>query len=246
MSDERNIAPGARRIERIVRERGVPIRRAPVAAGALLGGVAGCWTGGTGGALLESVRTGLAGAGIAPARDAEAAAWMADAMAAAAWPAAGALLGALLGAVVQGAGPWRPMRGGGVRMPGGAAALGGGAVRVASGACMMAAGGAVLWSSWQRLGSLPSVDLAGALEQAGEVVIDAVAAGLGVGLAFAAADVAVARWRFARSMRMNAAEAREEQRLEHGDPAWRARRRAQGRRTLARLATGGERHGRAA
>jgi flagellar biosynthetic protein FlhB len=246
MTDERNIAPGARRVERIMRERGAPIRRTPIAAGALVGGAAGCWAGDTGAAMLDAVRTGLADAGIAAVRHADATAWIGQAMSLAAWPATGAVIGAALGAVAQGAGPWKPMRAGRLRMPVGAGALGGGAVRVASGACMLAAGAAVLWSSWQRVGMLPAVDFAGALEQAGEVVIDAVAAGLGAGLAFAAADVAVARWRFGRSMRMTAAEAREEQRLEHGDPSWRARRRGQGRQLVARLASREERHGRAA
>ena len=43
MSEERTVASGERRIERIRAERGMPVRRAPIAAGALVGGAFGAW-----------------------------------------------------------------------------------------------------------------------------------------------------------------------------------------------------------
>ncbi|NBX31956.1 MAG: hypothetical protein EBR07_04405, partial [Planctomycetes bacterium] len=67
-SEERTHQSGEMRLERIRSEHGVPVRRSPIAVGALIGGALGAWASNVPQQLLETVRGGLRlAADIAPA-----------------------------------------------------------------------------------------------------------------------------------------------------------------------------------
>jgi flagellar biosynthesis protein FlhB len=98
---------------------------------------------------------------------------------------------------------------------------------------MMGAAAAAVTLHAGRLAAMPAMPLRDGVQAAGAIVLDAVLAALASGAAFAVVDVMIARWRWARAARMTVAEAREERRLEDGDPSLRARRRAAGRTMIA-------------
>ena len=247
MSDERTITPGERRVEGIRAERGMPVRRAPIAVGALVGGAAGAWASGVPAALVGTVRDGLAGAGTQASIDgpSHVRALVLAVAAACAVPLACGVAGAVAGVVVQTGARLRWIRPSlAVRVPGRGAA-GGSLGRLAWACAVLAASAAALAHGWPRLAALPAMPLHAALGAASRVVLDTVLAALAASIAVAAADVALARWRWARSVRMSPEEAREEQRRTDGDPALRARRRDAARRN-AGTARRRELHGRAA
>lgn len=248
MSEERNVASGERRLERIRAERGMPVRRAPIAACALLGGALGAWAGDVHGRMLGVVREGLAASGSVAVPDGGATVREAivSVGCAIAIPLACGAAGAAVGALAQtgfrlravGAAPWR------VRVPG-AADAGGAFARMAwAFAVMIAAGGAVALG-WQRIAAIPALPLAAGLDAAAAVALDAVLAALGACAALAIADVAIARWRWERATMMTAAEAREEHRGADGDPETKQRRRHAARR-IAGTVRGKELRGKAA
>jgi hypothetical protein len=241
MSDgDRDVLPGARRLERIRDEFGAPVRSSPIGALALVGGAVGLWWGGTAASAVDLVARSLSSAGaVGNAIDGsgiDGVGGLREAVLASlrlAGPACvGAAAGAWLGAFVQGAGRWRPRRRG---RPGGptAAAAGGAAARALWAVTMMGAAAAAVTLHAGRLAAMPAMPLRDGVQAAGAIVLDAVLAALASGAAFAVVDVMIARWRWARAARMTAAEAREERRLEDGDPSLRARRRAAGRTMIA-------------
>jgi hypothetical protein len=236
MSDgEREVMPGARRLERIRDEFGVPVRAAPIGAMALVGGAAGLWWGGTCDAALAMLSASLGSAGSAVA-SADGAGEVRQAVAAcarlAAPACAGAAAGAWAGALAQGAGRWRARRASGRGVPS-AASAGGALARASWAVSMLLASAAAVAMHAGRLSALPAMRLRDGLQAAGSIVLDAVLAALAAGALFAAADVMLARWRWARGARMDAAEARAERRAEDGDPSLRARRRASARELVA-------------
>lgn len=248
MSDDRTVPSGERRLERIRAERGVPVRRAPIAACALVGGALGAWAGDVHGRMLEVVRGGLAGAGSVIVPDGASAVREAllPVAGAIAVPVACGIAGAALGAGAQtgfrlravAASPWR------LRMPG-AADAGGAAARTAWAIAILLAAAAAVAVDWPRVASIPALPLAAALDAAAAVALDAVFAALGSCAALAIADVAVARWRWERGTMMTAAEAREERRASDGDPEAKQRRRHAARR-IAGTVRGKELRGKAA
>lgn len=247
MSDERTVASGERRIERIRAEHGMPVRRAPIAAGALLGGALGAWAADIPARLLAVVRDGMAGAGSTASVDggSEVRALVVSVAAACALPLACGAAGAVLGALAQTGGRLRMARGwGGARNP--AHGAGGGALgRLAWAAAVVAAASIAMAGGWPRLAAIPAMPLRDALGAASTVVLDTALAAVAACVAVAAADVALARWRWERGTRMSPEEAREEQRRTDGDPALRSRRRRAAQRN-AGPARGRELHGRAA
>lgn len=236
MSDgDRTVLPGARRLGRMRDEIGVPVRSSPIGALALVGGAAGLWWGGAGASAVEFVSRSLATAGaVGPGLDGTADVRSALlAVARLAGPACiGAAAGASLGCLVQGAGRWRPRRRGRPGRPS-VSSAGGAAARALWAMAMTAAAAAAVSMHAGRLAAMPAMPFRDGLQAAGSMVLDAVLAALAAGAVFAVADVALARWRWARAARMTAAEAREERRLEDGDPSLRARRRAAGRTMIA-------------
>jgi flagellar biosynthesis protein FlhB len=248
MSEERTVDPGERRVERVRQERGVPVRRAPVAVGALVGGALGAWAADVPGHLLATVRDGLAGAGTAPLQQGGGEVRSAVlSVAAAAWaPLALGALGATAGAVAQTGGRLRRVAGGGVlaRMPA-AGDAGGAAVRLAWAVAVMLAAAWAVAVDWPRIAAMPAMPLQAALDAAASVAADAVIAALAACALLAAADVAIARWRWRSALRMTPEEAREERRSTDGDPALRGRRQAAARRN-AGMARGKELRGQAA
>ena len=245
---DREIMPGARRLERIRDEVGIPVRAAPIGALALVGGALGTWWGGTADAALALVSGSLAAAGatgvpVDGAGELRAAVLACARLAAPA--CACAALGAWLGALVQGAGRWRKRTARRGRAPT-AADAGGAVVRASWALAMLAAAASAVAMHAGRLAAMPALPLRDGMQAAGSVVLDAVLAALAAGAMFAAADVIVARWRWVRAARMGAAEAREERRAEDGDPALRARRRAAARGLIAGAARGREQRARAA
>ncbi|MBM4099304.1 MAG: hypothetical protein FJ260_05025 [Planctomycetes bacterium] len=247
MSDERTVASGERRIERIRAERGMPVRRAPIAAGALVGGAFGAWAAGMPVCLLGVVRDGMSGAGSTAPLDGggEVRSLVIGVAAACALPLAGGALGAVLGALVQTGGRLRWVQGwGGARNP--ARGAGGGASgRLAWAAAGVAAATLAVAAGWPRLAAIPAMPLQDALGAASTVVLDTVLAAVAACVAVALADVALARWRWERGTRMSPEEAREELRRTDGDPALRSRRLRAAQRN-AGVARGRELHGRAA
>ena len=249
MSEERPNQSGERRLERIRAEHGMPVRRAPIAVGALVGGALGAWMAGVPAQLLVTVRDGIAASASVAALDgAGSVRSLILQVAAAAWPAlAGGCAGAMTGALLQTGfrirssigGTWR------VRMPE-LGAAGGGVARMAWAVVLMAAGAWSLAVQWPRVAQLPAMPIDRAVESAGRITLDAVLAALGAGIVFALADVAIARWRWERSTRMSDAEAREERRRADGDPEAKSRRMAAARRTAAGLARGKDLRGQAA
>jgi len=248
VSEERNVASGERRLERIRAERGMPVRRAPIAACALVGGALGAWGGDVHGRMLEVVRDGLTASGSVALPDGGEAVRGAVATVASAVgiPLVCGAVGAAVGALAQtgfrlrtvGAASWR------VRVAG-AGDAGGALARMAwAFAVMLAAGGAVALG-WPRIAAIPALPLAAGLDAAAAVALDAVLAALGACVALAIVDVAVARWRWERATRMTAAEAREEHRGVDGDPETKQRRRHAARR-IAGTVRGKELHGKAA
>lgn len=240
-SEERTHQSGERRLERIRAEHGVPVRRSPIAVGALVGGALGAWASHVPAHLLETVRDGLQLSGNgAPADGAASIRSMVFAVAAISWPAlACGLAGAVSGALVQTGFRVRSSLGSSLafRLPSVNGA--GGAVARLSWALVLI--GAAAWAvtaHWARLSSLPALPIAAAVESAARIVLDALLAALAAGVAFAAADVAIARWKWERSTRMDDAEAREERQRTEGDPNAKARRRAQARGMTNVNATG--------
>lgn len=240
-SEERNHQSGERRLERIRAEHGVPVRRSPIAVGALVGGALGAWASHVPAHLLETVRDGLQLSGNgAPADGAASIREMVFAVAAISWPAlACGLAGAVSGALVQTGFRVRSSLGSSLafRLPSVNGA--GGAVARLSWALVLI--GAAAWAvtaHWARLSSLPALPIAAAVESAARIVLDALLAALAAGVAFAVADVAIARWKWERSTRMDDAEAREERQRTEGDPNAKARRRAHARGMTNVNATG--------
>lgn len=247
MSDERTVASGERRVERIRAERGMPVRRAPIAVGALVGGALGAWAAGVPAQLLAVVRDGVAAsASTAQADGAAELRSMVVQVAAACWaPLACGVAGAVLGALAQTGGRVRWLRPwSGIRMPGRGAALGG-LGRAAWAVAVVGAAALAIGFGWPRIAAMPAMTLHAALAAASTLVLDAVLAALAACVAVAAADVAIARWRWERATRMSPEEAREELRRSEGDPAMRSRRRDAARRN-AGTARGKEAHARAA
>jgi hypothetical protein len=207
-----------------------------VAIGALVGGAAGVWMADVAGALGHGVRDGLANAGavaaVDPSMGAAAVRAVANAVASAAWPAmVGGVLGAAVGALVQTGGRLRvPGAGARPRMQSPMAAAAGATARIGWAAVLGGAAAAALAADWPRVAVLPSLGLAAAVGAAGRIAMDVVAAALVAGCALAVADVALARWRWERALRMTPEEAREERRAAEGDPDARMRRRAAARR----------------
>lgn len=248
MSDERTIRPGERRVERIRRERGVPVRRAPVAAGAIVGGALGTWAADVPGRLLATVRDGLAGTGAVDAIDgAGAVRSTVLSVAAAAWaPLAFGAAGAVLGVLVQTGGRLRGVAAHGMRLQAPRAGdLGGAAVRAGWALSVTVAAAWAVVVDWPRVAAMPALPLGAALDAAAAVAADAVLAALAACALLAAADVAVARWRWERALRMTPEEAREERRAEGGAAAMNARRRSESRR-IAGMSRGKEIRGKAA
>ena len=248
MSEERNVASGERRLERIRAERGMPVRRAPIAACALVGGALGAWAGDVHGRMLSVVREGLAASGSVALPDGGATVrdTIVSVGCATAIPLACGAAGAAVGALSQtgfrvravGAAPWR------VRVPG-AAEAGGAFARMAWALTVMIAAGGAVALGWQRIAAIPALPLAAGLDAAAAVALDAVLAALGACAALAIADVALARWRWERATRMTADEAREERRGAEGDPDTKQRRRHAARR-IAGTVRGKELRGKAA
>jgi flagellar biosynthesis protein FlhB len=92
--------------------------------------------------------------------------------------------------------------------------------------------GAAAWAvfaHWSHVAALPALPIAAAVASAARIVLDAVLAALAAGVVCAAADVAIARWKWERSTRMDDAEAREERRRTEGDPNTKSRRISQAR-----------------
>ena len=88
MSEERQNQSGERRLERIRAEHGMPVRRAPIAVGALVGGALGAWMAGVPAQLLVTVREGIAASASVAALDgAGSVRSLILQVAAAAWPA---------------------------------------------------------------------------------------------------------------------------------------------------------------
>jgi hypothetical protein len=246
MSDgDRDVLPGARRLERIRDEFGAPVRSSPIGALALLGGAVGLWWGGTAASAVDLVARSLSSAGavgtaingsgiggsgfdgVGGLREAVLA------LLRLAGPACvGAAAGAWLGSFVQGAGRWRPRRRGRLAGPT-AAAAGGAAARALWAVVMMAAAAAAVALHAGRIAAMPAMPVRDGVQAAGALVLDAVLAALASGAIFAAVDVMLARWRWARAARMTPTEAREERRLEDGDPSLRARRRVSVRTMIA-------------
>ncbi len=236
MSDgDRDVLPGARRLDRIRDEFGAPVRSSPIGAFALVGGAIGLWWGGAAGSAVDLVARSLSSAGAVGA-GIDGAAGLREAIVASVRLAApacvGAAAGAWLGSFVQGAGRWRPRRRGRPGRPS-VAAAGGAAARALWAVAMMGSAAAAVMLHAGRLAAMPAMPLRDGVQAAGAMVLDAVLAALASGAALAVADVMLARWRWARAARMSAAEAREERRLEDGDPSLRARRRAAGRTMIA-------------
>jgi len=231
-SEERTHQSGEMRLERIRAEHGVPVRRSPIAVGALVGGALGAWASNVPQQLLETVRGGLKLAGnIAPADGAAALQNMVLSVAAIAWPAlACGLVGAIVGALVQTGFRVRSSLGASiaVRLPS-AKAAGGAVARLSWAVVLIGAAAWAVFAHWPRVSSLPALPIALAVESAARIVLDAVLAALAAGVVFAAADVAIARWKWERSTRMDDAESREERRRTEGDPNTKSRRTAQAR-----------------
>lgn len=245
MSDEREIMPGERRLERIRAEHGMPVRQSPVAIGVLAGGALGTLLGVDPAALVGLVRGGLADAASLHVPDGAAVLRACIASAAAvAWPslACGAAGGAV-GALVQ---TGFRVRVPSLRMPSLRAprvAAMGGPVRVAWALALLAAAACAVAADWTRIAALPAEPTRAAVASAASVVLDAVLAALGAGVLFSMADVLVARVRWQRAVRMTAAEARDERRGTDGDPGTRSRRRSVARRMHAGMARGRELRG---
>jgi hypothetical protein len=248
MSEDRNVQSGERRLERIRAERGMPVRRAPIAAGALVGGALGAWIAGVPAQLLATVRAGIVGAAVvAPADGGDAVRGLVTQVAAIAWPAfLGGLAGATVGALAQTGFRVRSSLGGWRMQLPSASAAGGAPVRLAWAFVITGAAACAVWAEWPRVASMPAMPIDAAVSSAAHVMLDAVLAALGAGAAFAAADVALARWRWERATRMTDAEAREERRRADGDPETKSRRMQAARRTAAGLARGKELRGQAA
>lgn len=247
-SDERVIPAGERRIERARATHGMPVRRAPIAVGALAIGALAAWGGQVPQALLALVRQRLAGAGDAAmpgsgnlALGEEALRSLVMDVASAAWPALlGGVVGAALGALLQTGFRLRaPASGGRARLHSPAAAAAGAVARLAWAIVLGAAAASAIAMDWPRVAAMPQMPLSAASDAAGRVVLDAVLAALGAGSVLAIADVALARWRWARALQMTPEEAREERRSTEADPAVRGRRQAAAQRLRAASAPAG-------
>ena len=231
-SEERTHQSGEMRLERIRSEHGVPVRRSPIAVGALIGGALGAWASNVPQQLLETVRGGLrSAANIAPADGAAVIQHTALSVAAIAWPAlACGLAGAVLGALMQTGFRVRSSLGASIamRLPSGKAA-GGAVARLSWALVLIGAAAWAVFAHWSRVSALPALPIAAAVASAARIVLDAVLAALAAGVACAAADVAIARWKWERSTRMDDSEAREERRRTEGDPNTKSRRISQAR-----------------
>lgn len=247
MSDERSIEPGERRVESIRRERGVPVRPGPVAAGALLGGAIGAWASDLPGRLLAAVEAALGAAPTFSVPDGGAAVRsLLLAVAAAGWvPVLLAAGGAACGLVAQTGGRVRRIapRAPGWRGPSGRS-IASIPLRAVAALAVLAAGAAAVVADWPIVSALPALPLGPALSSSAAVAGDAIAAAFAALVLVAVADTAAARWAWRRSLRMTPEQAREEHRGTEGD-------RSLGRRRLdawrASAARGGrELHGQAA
>jgi flagellar biosynthesis protein FlhB len=230
--EERTNQSGEMRLERIRSEHGVPVRRSPIAVGALIGGALGAWAANVPQQLLETVRGGLRlAANIAPADGAAAIQSTAVSVAAIAWPAlACGLAGAVVGALIQTGFRVRSSLGASIamRLPSGKAA-GGAVARLSWALVLIGAAAWAVFAHWSNVAALPALPIAAAVASAARIVLDAVLAALAAGVVCAAADVAIARWKWERSTRMDDAEAREERRRTEGDPNTKSRRISQAR-----------------
>ena len=251
MSGERTVLPGERRVEAVRRRHGSPVRPGPVAVGAIVGAAAGAWAGDVHGLLLGLVSGALAsGAAPAPidgAAEVRTVLWSA---ASAAWlPMCGAALGAVAGTVLQTGGRLRRVAPGGSRprLPQARTALAT-PVRAFASMAVLAAGGASLWADRGTVSGIAAMAPGPALTAGISVAVDAMLAAFAALVAVAAADVAVARWAWHRSLRMSPEQAREDRRSSEGDPSLHARRRAAARGAVARTKTapGRRMHGQAA
>jgi flagellar biosynthesis protein FlhB len=231
-SEERTHQSGEMRLERIRSEHGVPVRRSPIAVGALIGGALGAWASNVPQQLLETVRGGLRSASdIGSADGAAVIQHTALSVAAIAWPAlVCGLAGAVLGALMQTGFRVRSSLGASIamRLPSGKAA-GGAVARLSWALVLIGAAAWAVFAHWSRVSALPALPIAAAVAFAARIVLDAVLAALAAGVVCAAADVAIARWKWERSTRMDDAEAREERRRTEGDPNTKSRRTSQAR-----------------
>jgi flagellar biosynthesis protein FlhB len=115
-----------------------------------------------------------------------------------------------------------------MRLPSGKAA-GGAVARLSWALVLIGAAAWAVFAHWSDVSALPALPIAAAVASAARVVLDAVLAALAAGVVCAAADVAIARWKWERSTRMDDAEAREERRRTEGDPNTKSRRTSQAR-----------------
>lgn len=247
MSDDRPVEPGERRVESIRREHGVPVRPGPVAAGALLGGALGAWASDLPGRMLAAVELALGAAPSLAMPDGGAAVRsLLLSVAGAAWaPVLLAAAGAACGVLLQTGGNVRRIapRVARWRGPSGRA-IASVPLRAVAALAVLAAGAAAVAADWPRIAVLPALPLGTALSSSAAVAGDAIAAAFAALVLVAAADAALARWSWRRSLRMTPEEAHEDGKGSEGDRSL-GRRRIHASRAAAARA-GRELHGRAA
>lgn len=241
MSDEgdRSIPAGDRRLAR-ARERGmVPVRRGLVALGGITGAASASALFGTAGTLVALLRQRLSVAGTTTTLDAagDTAALVGDALVAA-WPAmVGGVLGALAATLVQTRGVlvWRrPSADLAARLksmssPKAAARAFGGLVWVIAAA--VAAGAAMAWQ-WPLVAALPRMPMARAVGEATQVIVVVCASTLAALAVCALVDMVLARRAWRQGLALTPEAARQDERVQEGDPALRARRRRAARGLL--------------
>lgn len=223
----------------------VPVRRGVVALGGLTGAASASALSGTAGTLVALLRERLSFAGTATTLDAagEVAALVGDALIAA-WPAmVGGVLGALAVTLAQTRGVlvWRrPSADLAARLrsmssPKAAARAFGGLVWVIAAA--IAAGAALAWQ-WPLVAALPRMPLARAVGEATQVIVVVCASTLAALAVCALADLALARRAWRQGLALTPEDARQDERMQEGDPALRARRRRAARSLLRSMRSG--------
>lgn len=225
--DDRIHQSSERRLEQIRAERGVPVRRAPLAVGALIGGALGVYFSDVSTQLLAVVRNGLASSGLPRTMNgSDELCSMLLMIANISWPALlGGLLGTITASLLQTGGRVRKNFAEGLRFQTlGVNAAGGASARMVWALVMIASAGCVITVKWPSLAAIPAMTLHGAVAAATGVILDSVCAALICGSLFAVADVWLARWRWERNTWMTESEAREERRRNDGDPEVKARR----------------------